>query len=121
MGPAVPVLLIGAGYDSPATTALSTMLRADGTEHSVLIDRPPAEVIDILRRSAFYMGFQSGLNVLADNLDVPQLMLYYAHLDRMRYTWCKPANRDNGTFRAALFSHGAAEAVGAVQAMPTTS
>jgi hypothetical protein len=67
-------------------------------------------VVDILQRSEFFIGYQSGLNILADNLDTPQMMLYFDNLKPMLYTWCKKENIKTKFF-ATVFSQTPKDAI----------
>lgn len=61
-----------------------------------------ADSINVIRKSQFFLGFQSGLSVIAENYDVPQLMIYYKKLEPMMFTWCKPGSMKT-TFNAMTF------------------
>ena len=98
-----PVVVIGASWDEKAAQMFSAGIRAAGLRTILFIQRPAREVVHILRGARFFVGHQSGLNILADNLDVPQLMVYTRWLDKMQYAWCKRAHAGDGTFNAALF------------------
>ena len=84
------VRIIGAGWDLRQQEELPPHLNTFNVHSHIGAALP--ETIDIIRRSRFFFGYQSGLNVLADNYDVPQLMVYYNKLRLMQYTWPKPAN-----------------------------
>jgi len=94
----VPFLFLGASYDQPI---LERLARRFGSE--VEIDRKPTQVLYMLKHCDFFVGYQSGLNVLADNLDVRQLMLYFPYLQPMLYTWCKRQNAGT-VFHADTFA-----------------
>jgi hypothetical protein len=72
--------------------------------------------IDVIRRARFFVGYQSGLNVLADNYDVPQLMVYYPILQPMMFTWCKRENM-NGNFRAMTFDRDVDEHLAPIESL----
>lgn len=95
------IRLIGADWDRSVQEEVAAHL----TQHRVTshIGSGLAETIDIIRRSRYFLGYQSGLNVLADNYDVQQLMIYFDKLAPMLYTWCKPANVKT-IFHATTFS-----------------
>lgn len=101
----VPVVLIGASYDGLVALRLEEKLREAGVETRVLIDEPSAKVAYILKNSLVYIGYQSGLNILADNLGVKQVMLYFPYLKPMLYTWCKRKHIEDGTFNASTFDN----------------
>lgn len=95
------IALIGAEWD----IIIQSVMQAELSEFEVrnytgILDI--ADSVDIIRRARYFVGFQSGLNVIAENYDVPQLMLYYKHLEPMLYTWCKPQNTRT-KFTAATF------------------
>lgn len=106
-----PVLVIGASFDQEATVELSKRLREGGIESAVAVAFRPAAVIHILKETVFFVGHQSGLNILADNLDTRQLMLYMATLEGLRYSWPKKSHLSDGTFTAGMFSETSDEIV----------
>lgn len=60
------------------------------------------KVAYILYNADFFIGYQSGLGILADNMGTPQLMMYFPHLEKMKYTWCQPGHK-NQLFFADTF------------------
>lgn len=103
-GPALPLLLIGASYDRPAVAALCDGLAGHGVPHASLIDAWAPNVAYLLARASFFVGYQSGLSVVADLLDVRQVMVYFESLAPMTGAWAKRRNIASGVYRAALFS-----------------
>jgi len=98
-----PIVMIGANYDEKAMEPISNDLREKGIEIETYIDLPPINVCSIIKNSLYFIGYQCGLNVIADNFDVPQLIVYFPNLERMMYTWCKKRNIDNRIFNAVTF------------------
>jgi hypothetical protein len=98
-----PVVLLGASYDRIVAQTNADLLNAAGIENTLCLDRSPSQVCYLLKHSKLFVGYQSGLNVIADTFDVPQVMVYFNYLDDMRYTWCKKKNMYN-TFRAGVFN-----------------
>ncbi len=101
------IVLVGAEWDLGVQTEIYCALLFDEyqvTNHTGRLNI--ADSINVIRKSMFFVGFQSGLNVIAENYDVPQLMLYYKSLEKMLYTWCKPANVKT-VFNAATFDQDA--------------
>lgn len=111
----LPIRMIGAGYDVGTVNHITGVLQAMGFRALSFIDLPAANVNYLLSRTKFFVGYQSGLNVLADNLGTPQLMMYFIHLDRMRYTWCQPGHVEKRIFNAFLFSQSPAAVVSALE------
>lgn len=98
------VALIGATWDYAVQLFIGERLRVLGfTVENHVGALGIADSIGVIRRARFFVGYQSGLSVLADNYDVPQLMVYYQILHRMMFTWCKRENLSNGNFRAMTF------------------
>jgi hypothetical protein len=96
-------MVIGAPYDLAPSKAVAELLRAEGYDVTLHIGLPWPKVHYLLRRADFFLGHQSGLNVIADQLRTRQLMLYVAKLAPMMYTWCRPEHA-RGVFRADLLS-----------------
>jgi hypothetical protein len=101
--PDLPIVVIGANFDREAIEEVSLGLCHRRIETVSYMNESPAKVAQIIANSKLFVGYQSGLNIIADNLDVPQVMLYYDHLKPMMYTWCKKKNIETKFF-ADLFS-----------------
>ena len=82
------IVIIGANYDMLVVSKINEILRL---RYSVLnfIDLNPFDLISIIKNSFYFIGYQSGLNVIADIYDVPQIMVYFPYLENMLYSWCK--------------------------------
>ena len=98
-----PVIVIGANFDEDVVLDVKQRLYQSGVPVESYIQIDPSHVCHILKNTKLFVGYQSGLNIIADNLDVPQIMLYFQILDKMQYTWCKRENI-NKKFQSALFS-----------------
>jgi hypothetical protein len=101
-----PIVLLGADYDRAALEDVRAGLALRGLDATLRAGGPAAVATGLIRGARLFVGYQSGLNVLADRFDVPQLMVYFPHLRRMLYSWCKPGHRESGTFQAATFDEG---------------
>lgn len=106
----LPIYMIGASYDQAVTESIKAKLNDLGMLTRSFIDLPPANVLYLMKQSKLFIGYQSGLNIMADNLDIPQLMLYFPFLEKMQYTWCKKDNIGK-RFQANLFSKSPEEVV----------
>lgn len=98
-----PVVITGVAFDAVVARELSAGLNNVYIDNTMFMSQSPAQVCHLLKNTKLYLGYQSGLNVIADNFDVPQVMMYFNHLVDMRYTWCKRKNMHN-KFNAAIFS-----------------
>lgn len=106
----LPICMVGASYDKEVTEGIQNKLNAIGINTTVYIDLHPANVMYLMKQSKLFIGYQSGLNILADNVDIPQLMFYFPYLEKMQYTWCKKENIGK-KFQATLFSKSPEEIV----------
>lgn len=106
-----PIVLIGASYDQGPSSELEEKLKASGHQTQLVIDSSPAQVVHILKGTVCFINYQSGLSILADNLDVAQVMMYFPMLEKMQYAWCKRKNIENGAFNANLFNRTPQEVV----------
>lgn len=97
------IVLVGAEWDVPVQSEIYEMLKDRYEVLNYVNEFDLPDTIDVIRRSRFFLAYQSGLSIIADNYDVPQLMIYFEHLAPMKYTWCKPANDTNKIFQAATF------------------
>lgn len=96
------VVLIGAEWDVPVQSEIEQLLETKYTVVNYVAEFDLRDSIDVIRRSKFFIGYQSGLSILADNYDVQQLMIYFEQLRPMMYSWCKQKNLGT-TFQAACF------------------
>jgi hypothetical protein len=105
-----PVVLIGASFDQHLIVQLEKALANWGWPVVSYVQAAPARICYLLQRSKLFIGYQSGLNIIADNFDVPQIMVYFDRLKPMMYTWCKRANVKT-RFHAGIFSQSPEEIV----------
>ena len=75
-----------------------------GLEVATFIGRCPAQACHVIQHARAFIGYQSGLSILADNFDTPQVMLYFDILERLMYAWPKPGNIANRSYRPFLFA-----------------
>jgi hypothetical protein len=103
----LPLKIVGAGYDMASIRDLMADLqrRENGRRMAVTrhVDQAPGRVLGILKGARCFLSYNSGLGILADNIDVPQVMVYFKELDRMHYAWCKRAHIGT-TFQVGSFS-----------------
>ena len=97
------IVLVGAEWDVPVQTEIFELLKDRYEVLNYVNEFDLLDSIDVIRRSQFFLAYQSGLSIIADNYDVRQLMVYFEELAPMKYTWCKQKNFDNGIFQAVTF------------------
>jgi hypothetical protein len=99
------VVLVGAKWDIPVQSEIHKLLETKYEVINYVDELDILDTLDVIRRSKFFLAYQSGLSILADNYDVPQLMIYFEKLKPMMYSWCKKGNLPGHsvTFQAATF------------------
>jgi len=102
----LPVVLIGASYDAWMQKSVLARLQQQGIQAEMVIDGAPDVSIRLLRDAKLLVGFQSGLNVIADNYDTPVIMVDFNHLKTMAHSWCKPGHVEANMFKEFVFSDG---------------
>jgi hypothetical protein len=110
----LPIAIIGASYDAHHSREMEGRFKNLGIETKAYIDLPPQQVHHLLAKAKFFFGYQSGLNVLADNLGCPQLMLYFPYLRNMLYSWCQPNHLANHKYNADTFDNSPKKVVDAL-------
>ncbi len=98
-----PIILIGAEYDEPHLKIAGNKLKQYGYEISFFIEKPFESVIYIIKNSKYFIGYQSGLSIIADNYDIPQTMLYFNFLGNVMYSWAKEKNIATKIYNAYKF------------------
>jgi ADP-heptose:LPS heptosyltransferase len=109
----MPVVVIGANFDAASIKEARRRLSERNIENEAFTQAPPARVLSIIKSAKAFVGFQSGLNIMADNYDVKQIMVYYNILQNMLYTWCKKRNIKKA-FNAFTFSNSIEDVVNAL-------
>lgn len=97
------IVMLGAEYDRVPLKLVGTALEGMQLDVDYAIGLDPAGAVALIRDASLLLGYQSGLNVVADMYDVPQVMLYFPALAPMRYTWCKPSHQAWDIFKAFTF------------------
>lgn len=106
----LPVVLIGAIYDHAILRRFvetGKLLRT-----TFLIDQSCDQVLHTIQHASAYLGFQSGIGILADAIGTPNLMLYFPMYEKVQHSWHQPGHDIDGTYTAATFAEDPA-AVGA--------
>ena len=98
-----PIILLGANYDKEHLAIAGNKLEEYGYKISFFIEKPFENVIYIIKNSKYFIGYQSGLSIIADNFDIPQTMLYFNFLGDVMYSWPKQKNIDNKIYSAYKF------------------
>lgn len=102
VGKNLPVVVIGQFYDEEAIRSLTDLMMQNKRTVSALIGYPPAQVASLLKHSSYFIGYQSGLGIIADALGARQVMLYFNQHRPMLNTWCR-REHIGGKFQAACF------------------
>lgn len=106
-----PIIFVGASYDREAIESVQKALIDYKIECCFYCDSYPANVLYIIKNSKLFVGYQSGLSILADNMDVKQIMMYFPVIKNMMYAWPKKENIDNKIYNCATFDQTPNEVV----------
>lgn len=98
-----PIILIGVEYDKEHLNLASIKLSEYGYKFIFFIEKPFENVIYVIKNAKYFIGYQSGLSILADNYDIPQTMLYFNFLDNLMYSWPKNTNIENNIYEGYRF------------------
>lgn len=103
--PHVVFVLVGAKWDMDLTDRFSGDLRREGIEHINLCGKTPMGVcVEVLKRLAYFAGFASGMGILSNVLNRPQLMLYPDHLEKLMTSWPCPVSLGFGSHQYSLWA-----------------
>ncbi len=95
--PHVVFVLIGAGWDRDLSRELAQILISDRIYHVNLTGKTSLGVsIECLKRLSYFAGYASGMGILSNVLNMPQLMLYPNHLKKLMHAWPCPYTLANG-------------------------
>lgn len=100
----VPVYLTGAQFDSDATELIYNLLITHGINTEKFIGLPPKKFNYLMSSASYFIGYQSGLNMIADIFDIPQLMIYFPKLHKIKENWLTPKNRNRKMFNWGYFN-----------------
>lgn len=81
------VIVNGAGYDEAVTRPLAKRLGGQAT-----IDLRAGQVLTLIKNCSWFLGYQSGLSVMADQFDRHQLMIYFPRYKKLMNSWPKRRN-----------------------------
>ena len=99
-----PIIFVGASYDKESMDAMQKKLKEVSIQSHIYCDSFPGNVMHIIKHSICFIGYQSGLNILADNIDVPQVMMYFPFLEKMQYAWAKEENIARNIYNSCMFN-----------------
>ena len=88
-----PPIFLGATYDVHVVRALSEWCKENCHPYHDFVNMEPPKVMHVIKNACFFVGYQSGLNVLADNEGIPQVELIFNKLRDMPYSWANPEGR----------------------------
>jgi ADP-heptose:LPS heptosyltransferase len=90
-------IFIGAEYDLAISEYVHKWLQENGYNSLDLVGKLEiGGTIEVIRELDYLFSFPSGIGFLADVVNTPNTMWFPSKLDRMRYTFVDPVNRDIG-------------------------
>jgi hypothetical protein len=99
-----PVVILGAYWDKLVEEPLKKILTERGFNNCSVFEQHPLYVIDMIKNAKLYIGYQGGMSCIADQMGIPQIMLYYPHIAPMIFSWCKPQHIRN-TYYGTTFAN----------------
>lgn len=106
-----PIFLIGAKYDEAPLIRAGHKLQEYGYTINYFIENSLENIIYIIKNAKYFIGYQSGLSIIADNFDVPQTMIYFNYLENMIYTWPKQKNITMNIYNGITFKNNIYECI----------
>lgn len=106
----LPVVIVGASFDTWVHEKLGPLLRMFKIPFQILTDLPVKDLCYVVDKAELFLGYQSGISILANALDTKQLIVYFNGLPLMKDSWVKPENRTNGKFNYCFFQNDINEA-----------
>ena len=89
----MPVYFIGAKYDIPMIRRFANKAKELQIPHHYFVQPGPANLVYIIKNAKKYIGYQAGLNVVAENYNVPQIELIFNMYAKIVGNWAKKQNR----------------------------
>jgi hypothetical protein len=103
----VPIYILGASYEKQTMLDLYDTLKNDMKKLCrIYMDYKPQQVCYMLKNCDFFVGWQSGLNILADQFKTKQVMVYLDWVYPMKDAWVNPENRVPEIFNPTSFPEG---------------
>lgn len=97
--PHTTFVLFGASWDQDMRQPIRDLLDAARIDYRDFIGHSTlGQSIELLKRLDYHAGFASGMQVLANVVYKPCLMLYPEHLDGLRNSWACPVSIANGDY-----------------------
>lgn len=103
VGTDLPVVLVGAAFDYPVLGAVADGLARRGFKTGILVDLPLPRLLGLFANAWGFLGYQSGLNILAATVGARQHIVYFPRIGRMGATWVRPEHRADGRFTWSTF------------------
>lgn len=88
----LPVVVIGASWDEHTYSLISRHLNARGIPTHPMFNQPPEKVMHVMKNAKFFVAYQCGLSIVAENFNVPQIVMFFPKYSEARRTWCKKEN-----------------------------
>jgi len=97
------LVLLGAEWDRELMRRIHNEFREMGMDVPQIVAQPFGVAMAVIQRASYFLGFQSGLGVLATMLNTPSCMLLGSHLPGLVGSWAPPHQIESGRYRGVLF------------------
>ena len=86
-------VFMGATYDVNVLKSFEEFALKNHINFRTYRNEEPAKVMHVIKNAKFFIGYQSGLNVLADNEKIRQVELIFNKYRQIPYMWAIPEGR----------------------------
>lgn len=101
----VPIVIIGADWDLSFANKLQVACAKNGIDIVNVVGKLPLSgSLDIIKRSCYFVGFPSGLSILAAIMGEASLMFYTESISGIMYMFADPDLMENGIFTEMLYA-----------------
>jgi hypothetical protein len=112
-----PIVLVGAKFDSAVIDLLRADLNRIGAPNTVVYDLSLPELLGLFQGCGLFIGYQSGLNMIAAAAGARQFCIYFPRIERMGDSWVRPEHRGTDRMRWSNFDMKPKQVVEYVQSM----
>ena len=104
-------IMIGAPYDNKKLSEIYKMAKSS-LDIELFTDLHIKETMRIISNAEYFVSYQSGLSIIAEELRTPTLMVYYPENKKMVDTWVRNENISKGLIKSVFFGNSVNSIVG---------
>lgn len=89
----IKIVWIGSSFDKSSHTKFLDTFKDELIYY--YLDAPSTKIVPLLRQCKCFISYQSGISCTSVIESVPTYMLYFEHLNKLRYSFCPPSSVNN--------------------------